>query len=91
MSLGKRDISKNISSKTQISSKESLNILNKFIEIVCSETKSKDVKISNFGTFYVHKSPVRLGRNPKTKKKYTIPKRSKVSLKASSYIKNYLN
>ena len=91
MSLGKRDISKNISSKTQISSKESLNILNKFIEIVCSETKSKDVKISNFGTFYVHKSPVRLGRNPKTKKKYTIPKRSKVSLKVSSYIKNYLN
>ncbi len=91
MSLGKRDISKNISSKTQISSKQSLNLLNKFIDIICTQSFKKDVKISNFGTFYIHNSPKRIGRNPKTIKEYVIPKRSKLSLKASSHIKNYLN
>ena len=91
MSLGKRDISTYISSKTLISSKQSLNILNKLIEIIRTESIKKDVKIKNFGTFYIHYSPKRIGRNPKTRKEYVIPKKSKLSLKASSYVKNYLN
>tara|TARA_Y100000768_G_C23700632_1_gene551180 strand:+ start:391 stop:666 length:276 start_codon:yes stop_codon:yes gene_type:complete len=91
MSLGKRDISKNISSKTQISSKQSLDILNKFIEFISTNSNKRDVKISNFGTFYIHHSPKRLGRNPKTKQEFVIPKRSKLSLKVSSYVKNSFN
>ena len=91
MSLGKRDISKNISSQTDISYKESLHILDKFLDIIRFNSNKKEVKISNFGTFYMHNSPARLGRNPKTMQNFTISKRSKLSLKVSSYIKNYLN
>ena len=91
MSLGKRDISKNISSETHISLKESSQILNKLIEIVSIQSAKQDVKISNFGTFYIHNSPKRIGRNPKTKQEFVIPKRSKLSLKVSSYVKDYLN
>tara|TARA_Y100001980_G_C14167294_1_gene43733 strand:- start:58 stop:333 length:276 start_codon:yes stop_codon:yes gene_type:complete len=91
MSLGKRDISKNISSKTQISSKDSLKIVNKFINLICVESERRTVKISNFGTFYTHTSPKRIGRNPKTKEEFVISKRSKLSLKASSSIKNFIN
>ena len=91
MSLGKKDIVKDISSKTLISSKESLNILNKFIEIISIKSNNLDVKISNFGTFYMHHSPERLGRNPKTKQEFVISKRSKLSLKVSSHVKNCLN
>ena len=91
MSLGKRDISKNISSKTRITSKDSLKILNKFIEVISTQSNNKNIKISNFGTFYIHNSPARIGRNPKTKEEFTISKRSKLLLKASSYVKNYLN
>ena len=91
MSLGKRDISKNISSKTRITSKDSLKILNKFIEVISTQSNNKNIKISNFGTFYKHTSPKRLGRNPKTKKEYIIPQRSKIAFKASKNIKNFIN
>tara|TARA_B100000900_G_scaffold196648_1_gene166417 strand:- start:634 stop:909 length:276 start_codon:yes stop_codon:yes gene_type:complete len=91
MSLGKRDISKNISTKTQISSEDSLKILNKFIDVIRLESKKKPVKLSKFGTFFIHYSPKRLGRNPKTKEEFLISKRSKLSLKISSTIRNFLN
>ena len=51
MSLGKRDIVKNISSKAQISSSLSSKILEGFLKIVSTESKNNPVKISNFGTF----------------------------------------
>ena len=91
MSLGKKDISRNITTKAQISSKISHNLLNKFLESIKTESRTKLVKISNFGTFYYHNSPKRLGRNPKTKEEYLIDKRSKLSLKASSNIRNLIN
>ena len=91
MSLGKRDISKNISTKTQISSKDSLKILTRFIDIICLESQKKEVKISKFGTFFIHSSPKRIGRNPKTKEEFLISKRSKLSLKISSNVKKFLN
>ena len=91
MSLGKRDISKNISTKTQISSEDSIKILTRFIDIICVESQKKQVKISKFGTFYIHHSPERIGRNPKTKEEFLISKRSKLSLKISSNVKNFLN
>lgn len=91
MSLGKKDISKNISTKAQISLNISKIFLDKFIDIIRSQSKINLVKISNFGTFYMHDSPKRVGRNPKTKEQFIINKRSKLSLKVSSNIKNLIN
>ena len=91
MSLGKKDIIKDISAKAHISSKSSHKFLTKLIDLIVSESFLSSVKISKFGTFYMHISPKRIGRNPKTKEEYIIEKRSKLALKVSQNIKDLLN
>ena len=91
MSLGKKDIIKNISSKAHISSKSSKKIFVKFIDLISSQSRIRPVKLSNFGTLYMHNSPKRIGRNPKTKEEFIIEKRSKLALKVSKKIKDSLN
>ena len=91
MSFGKKDICNNISSKAQISSDESKNFLKKFINNVSVNSKTKNVKISNFGTFHFKDTPQRLGRNPKTKEEFVISKRSKLFFKASNKVRNIIN
>tara|TARA_B100000212_G_scaffold339654_1_gene318526 strand:+ start:1583 stop:1855 length:273 start_codon:yes stop_codon:yes gene_type:complete len=90
LSLGKKDIIDNISSETFLYKSISKNLLESFINILKSN-KSRKIKISNFGTFYIHRSPQRIGRNPKTKKEFLIPKREKLTFKASSRVKENLN
>jgi DNA-binding protein HU-beta len=91
MSLGKKDISLNISTKAHISLVTSNKILNSFLELVIENTKNSTLKISNFGTFYYKKSPPRTGRNPNTKEEFLISERSKLTYKSSSKVKNILN
>ena len=91
MSLGKKDIAKNISSKVQISEKVSKKFLESFLIQVKKNSKKHSVKISNFGTFMYHYSPKRLGRNPITKEEYVINPRQKLSFKPSGKIKNLIN
>ena len=91
MSFGKIDISNDISSKAQISSDNSKEILKKFLHIIITKSKSSNVKIHNFGTFLYKNTPKRLGRNPKTKEEYIISKRSKLSFKPSNKIRNIIN
>ena len=90
MSLGKKDIVNNISSETFLFKSISKKILESFFQKI-KDKKYKKVKISNFGTFYIHESPKRIGRNPKTKEEFLIPKRKKLAFKPSSSIKNDLN
>ncbi len=91
MSLGKKDIVKNISTKANISNDNSKKLLNKFLEILLSKGKSHNVKISKFGVFYNHITPKRVGRNPKTKEEFLIPKRNKFSFSPSNKVKDYIN
>ena len=91
MSLGKKDISYIISSKAQISLKNSNALLDKFIKIVKSQSFSKNLKISNFGTFKKIITPQRIGRNPITKEEHLIPERVKIVFKPSNFIKNNIN
>tara|TARA_B100001093_G_scaffold466657_1_gene485225 strand:- start:975 stop:1250 length:276 start_codon:yes stop_codon:yes gene_type:complete len=91
MSLGKKDIVCSISTKAFISNKESHKVLNHFIKTLLSKSKNSFVKISNFGTFYTHYSPMRVGRNPKTKEEFPIAARNKLAFKSSNKVKNILN
>jgi len=91
MSLGKKDIIKNISSKALISNEQSSLLLELFLNHVRSKSKSSIVKVSGFGSFLYKKSPSRLGRNPKTKESFNIPEISKLFLRPSSKVKNILN
>ena len=88
MGLGKKDIIKNIYSKTQLSSQDSKKFLDSFIDILI---KNKNIKLSNFGSFALVDTPKRIGRNPKTKEEFLIKAREKLSFKASKKTKSVLN
>ena len=90
MGFGKKDIVKNISSKAPISFRSSSLILEAFISFIKLNRRHK-IKISKFGTYYLHKSPARIGRNPKTKEEYKIPAAEKLAFKASYKVKSILN
>jgi nucleoid DNA-binding protein len=91
MSLGKRDIVKNISAEAHLTNQISSEILNCFISLIKSNSVSKTIKISNFGSFYYKKTPRRIGRNPKTKEEFKIPASEKLAFKASNKVKSILN
>ncbi len=90
MSLGKKDIVKNISSKAQISKSESSFLLNNFIDLIKSN-KDKHIKIHSFGTFSNVSTPQRIGRNPKTKELFKIHARKKLKFNPSGKVRNILN
>ena len=90
MGFGKKDIVKNISSEALISSKSSSLILEAFLRFI-KQNKKNQIKISKFGTFYLHKSPARVGRNPKTKEEFKIPASKKLAFKASNKVRSILN
>ena len=91
MSFGKKDICNNISSKALIPKDKSKEFFTNFLNLVTSKSKSRIVKISNFGTFYTKNTPQRLGRNPKTKEEFIISKRSKLFFKPSNKIRSIIN
>ena len=90
MGFGKKDIVKNISSKALFSSKTSSLVLEAFLSFI-KQNKSHKIKISKFGTYYLHKSPARIGRNPKTKDEFIFLASEKLVFKASNKIKSILN
>ena len=91
MSFGKKDICINISSKALISRDSSKDFFDTFLNLVISKSKSKEIKISNFGTFYFKKTPQRIGRNPKTKEEFIITKRLKLFFRPSNKIRSIIN
>ena len=90
MGFGKKDIVKNISSKALISSKSSSLVLEAFLSFI-KRNKSHKIKISKFGTYYLHNSPARTGRNPKTKEEFKIPATKRLAFKASNKVRSILN
>ena len=90
MGFGKKHIVKNISSEAHISSKSSSLVLEAFLSFI-KQNKKHQIKISKFGTFYLHKSPARIGRNPKTKEEFKIKAAEKLAFKASNKVKSILN
>tara|TARA_B100000575_G_C23009276_1_gene581398 strand:- start:46 stop:321 length:276 start_codon:yes stop_codon:yes gene_type:complete len=91
MSLGKRDIVKNISAKASLSKLVSGEILNSFLSLIKTNSVNKTIKISNFGSFYYKITPKRIGRNPKTKETFPIPARSKLVFLSSNKVKDLFN
>ncbi len=80
-----------MSKELNITILDSSNFLEKFLLEIKKNVYSKDIKISKFGTFYIHKTPRRVGRNPKSKESYIIQPSEKVNFKSSSLIKEILN
>ena len=81
MSVTKSDIVKNIAFSASVKQIDAKKILSFFIENIVVESKNRNVKFANFGSFYSNQSPKRIGRNPKTLKEYIIP-----SIKKSLFV-----
>ena len=91
MSIGKKDIVKNITSESKVTKGQALNLIDSLISLIISKSNSKDVKLSGFGTFRFKKTPKRIGRNPKTLDSYIIPSLFKLNFKPSKKVKEKLN
>jgi nucleoid DNA-binding protein len=91
MNISKKNIIKNVSFESDLSSSEATSIMELFLLLIKIKSKSKVVKISSFGSFSFKKTPKRLGRNPKTKDSYIIPVLSKLNFKPSNKIKEKIN
>ncbi len=91
MKVTKKIISKEVSKNLNISNNVSLDVLNFFLETIQKSLEIHNVKISDFGTFYNHKTPKRHGRNPKTRESFIISPRIKVNFRASKKVKEVLN
>tara|TARA_B100000035_G_C20998616_1_gene553740 strand:- start:560 stop:835 length:276 start_codon:yes stop_codon:yes gene_type:complete len=91
MSVSKAEISKKISSELNINIKDCKLFLDSLLELIKKESQNKTVKLNNFGIFYLHKTPKRLGRNPKTKESYIIQARKKINFTSSIKVKKEIN
>jgi integration host factor subunit alpha len=91
MSITKKNISKEISNEINLSSKESIRFIDRFLSMIKFNINKHDIKINKFGTFYLKDTPQRLGRNPKTREEYIISKSKKAVFRPSSNIKDYIN
>ena len=91
MNISKKNIIKNVRFETSLSSSEATSIIESFISLIKTKSKSKKVKIGSFGSFSIKKTPKRLGRNPKNKVSYIIPELSKLNFKPSNKIKKKIN
>jgi DNA-binding protein HU-beta len=91
-SIGKQELAKLLSEKTQKSQKDSSEFIDAFIEIV-SDTLSKDkeVSITGFGKFYVSNRAAREGINPQTKEKIKLPESKLPMFKAGTKLKEAVN
>ena len=90
--LTRADLAEAIYTKVGISKVESSDIVDQiFEEMILDLIDGKSVKLSSFGSFMVRNKTQRIGRNPKTKQEFIIPKRVKLQFKPSSSIKKLLN
>ena len=90
MTVTKKNLSKNISEKLNLSKKDSSGILETFLEFLV-ENHTKKISIGNFGTFSFKKTPQRIGRNPKSGQEFIIKPRIKLNFKPSDEIKKNIN
>tara|TARA_Y200000002_G_scaffold351382_1_gene329349 strand:+ start:386 stop:658 length:273 start_codon:yes stop_codon:yes gene_type:complete len=90
LSVGKKDLAKNISKKIGLSQKDSLFFVQEFFKVLANH-RSSNINISKFGTFLYKKTPKRVGRNPKTLQEHEIRPRHKLTFKPSEEVKQNIN
>ena len=89
--ITKKNLSKNISKNTGLSSLYASKITDDLIMILKNMIKSNKLNIKNFGSFKVIKKNERIGFNPRNKKKYKVSSRQSLSFLASKKINLKIN
>ncbi len=89
--MTKIQLIKKVAKETGFTQKEAAKVLNSFLECLQeSLTSGSEVKLSGFGTFSVANRKERVGRNPGTGEKITIPASRNVKFKPSKVLRESL-
>ena len=90
--LTKEILAENINRQFGLTKSFSEKLINSLVFHLTNTVKTdKILKIKNFGTFRILNKKERIGRNPKTKEKFVISKRSVIVFKTSKSLNNKLN
>ena len=90
--LTKEILAENINRQFGLTKSFSEKLINSLIFHLTNTVKTdKILKIKNFGTFRILNKKERVGRNPKSKEKFVISKRSVIVFKTSKSLNNKLN
>ena len=87
----KNKIAENISKKTSLPKSISKDLIDVFLKLITEEAQNKKVKIAGFGSYNIHTTSKRIGRNPKTGDSYIIKPMKKMNFKASQKVKDFIN
>ena len=87
----KSNIAKEINTKIGLSTLYCNSITEDFIQILKNLIRYNKTNIKNFGTFKIIYKKERIGRNPKTKKRYKITERKSLSFIAAKKIDRKIN
>ena len=90
MSVTKKDLARNISYKLGLSHKDSLFFVKHFFQALI-DNKDSNINLNKFGTFFLKKTPKRIGRNPKTLQEFEIKSRQKLTFRPSDDLKQNIN
>ena len=91
MAIIKKNIVKNITESSNLSTNDSLLLLESFLNLIIANSKTKKTKITGFGSFAFKATPERVGRNPKTNESYLIKAFKRFTFNPSIRIKKILN
>ena len=92
ITITRADLADSINKATGISISESNKVIQSlFATIVQALVEDENIKITNFGSFYVRHKKARLGRNPKTAEEFLISERKTVSFYPSNLLKLRIN
>ena len=90
--MNKTDFCKALSSKTDLSIKDSAIILDATLEILTETLKNKEkISFVGFGSFEAKKVNARTCRNPKTGESMEVPAKTVPSFKAGKSLKEIVN
>ena len=90
--MTKADIAEKIQASTDLSKRESAEIMEAVFSIMKSTLESGEtLKISGFGSFIVKQKADRRGRNPQTGESITIEARRILSFKPSTILRQAIN
>ncbi len=84
----KIDIAHKVAEELSIKDQDAMKIVNEIIDAIReSVLEHGRIEIRNFGVFEVKERKPKIGRNPKTKVEYPIPRRNVVTFKSGKEIK----
>lgn len=86
--LTRRDLSEAVHRETGLTLGESEQLVKRVVQLLTGALiEEKKLKISSFATFSVESTPMRIGRNPKTREAAVITPRYRLKFMPSQYMK----